>query len=72
MLSMPPNSFRKAGLTAMAGWSPPPVIQAAQILAVTSVARSATVALSGAWEPYADRLADVSWGEKRYRKHLVG
>eukprot|EP00959_Pyramimonas_sp_CCMP1952_P417691 8751037-Pyramimonas_sp.AAC.1 len=61
MLSLPPNSFRKVDLIAMAGWSPPPVIQSAQVLAVASAARSAAVTLSGDWEPFADRLAELSW-----------
>jgi len=63
MLSMPPSSFRKVDLLAMAEWAPPTVIKSVQVLAVASAARSAAITLAGDWELFADRLADTSWEE---------
>eukprot|EP00959_Pyramimonas_sp_CCMP1952_P013265 279817-Pyramimonas_sp.AAC.1 len=63
MLSMPPNTFRKVDLVAMAGWRPPPVPRSAQISAVAAAIRSATYTPRGEREPFLARLRDTAWEE---------
>eukprot|EP00959_Pyramimonas_sp_CCMP1952_P148835 3113313-Pyramimonas_sp.AAC.1 len=45
MISLPPNTFRRVDLIAMAEWCPPPVPRSAQISTVAAAIRSATFTL---------------------------